>query len=149
MGLGYVPQEPFRVDSQDSLFQRREYRGAARRRGVGNAAASRARGEWGERIACRWYEQHGFTIVARNVRAGKGEIDFIATRADVVVIGEVKARASENFGSPAEAMSQHKQRTVRRAGAQWARENNIAYWQLRFDLVCIVGTRIEVLPNAF
>lgn len=149
MGLGYVPQEPFRVDSQDSLFQRREYRGAARRRGVGNAAASRARGEWGERIACRWYEQHGFTIVARNVRVGKGEIDFIATRADVVVIGEVKARASENFGSPAEAMSQHKQRTVRRAGAQWARENNIAYWQLRFDLVCIVGTRIEVLPNAF
>lgn len=149
MGLGYVPQEPFRVDSQDSLFQRREYRGAARRRGVGNAAASRARGVWGERIACRWYEQHGFTIVARNVRVGKGEIDFIATRADVVVIGEVKARASENFGSPAEAMSQHKQRTVRRAGAQWARENNIAYWQLRFDLVCIVGTRIEVLPNAF
>ena len=149
MGMGYVPQEPFRVDGQDSLFQRREYRGTARRRGVGNAAASRARGEWGERIACRWYEQHGYVVVARNVRVGKGEIDFIATRLDVVVIGEVKARASETFGSPAEAMTQLKLRTVRRAGAQWARANNIAYWQLRFDLVCIVGTRIEVLPNAF
>ena len=87
--------------------------------------------------------------MARNVRVGKGEIDFIATRQDVVVIGEVKARASEKFGSPAEAMTQHKQRTVRRAGAQWARANNFAYWQLRFDLVCIVGTRVEVLPNAF
>ena len=149
MGLGYVPQEPFRVDGQDPLFQRCEYRGAARRRGVGNAAASRARGEWGERIACRWYEQHGYVVVARNVRVGKGEIDFIATRQDVVVIGEVKARASEKFGSPAEAMTQHKQRTVRRAGVEWARANNIAYWQLRFDLVCIVGTRVEVLPNAF
>ena len=149
MGLGYVPQEPFRVDGQDPVFQRREYRGTARRRGVGNAAASRARGKWGERIACRWYEQHGYVVVARNVRVGKGEIDFIATRQDVVVIGEVKARASEKFGSPAEAMTQHKQRTVRRAGAQWARANNIAYWQLRFDLVCIVGTRVEVLPNAF
>ena len=149
MGLGYVPQEPFRVDGQDPVFQRREYRGAARRRGVGNAAASRARGEWGERIACRWYEQHGYVVVARNVRVGKGEIDFIATRQDVVVIGEVKARASEKFGSPAEAMTQHKQRTVRRAGVEWARANNIAYWQLRFDLVCIVGTRVEVLPNAF
>ena len=149
MGLGYVPQEPFRVDRQDSLFQRREYRGTARRRGVGNAAASRARGEWGERIACRWYEQHGYVVVARNVRVGKGEIDFIATRNDVVVIGEVKARASEKFGNPAEAMTQHKQRTVRRAGVEWARANNIAYWQLRFDLVCIVGTRVEVLPNAF
>ena len=149
MGLGYVPQEPFRVDGEDPLFQRREYRGVARRRGVGNAAQSRARGEWGERIACRWYEQHGYVVVARNVRVGKGEIDFIATRQDVVVIGEVKARASEKFGSPAEAMTQHKQRTVRRAGVEWARANNIAYWQLRFDLVCIVGTRIEVLPNAF
>ena len=149
MGMGYVPQEPFRVDGQDSLFQRREYRGASSRRGVGNAAQSRARGEWGERIACRWYEQHGYVVVARNVRVGKGEIDFIATRLDVVVIGEVKARASETFGSPAEAMTQHKQRTVRRAGVEWARSNNIAYWQLRFDLVCIVGTRIEVLPNAF
>ena len=149
MGMGYVPQEPFRVDGQDSLFQRREHRGTARRRGVGNAAQSRARGEWGERIACRWYEQHGYVVVARNVRVGKGEIDFIATRLDVVVIGEVKARASETFGSPAEAMTQLKQRTVRRAGVEWARSNNIAYWQLRFDLVCIVGTRIEVLPNAF
>ena len=100
-------------------------------------------------MACRWYEQHGYAIVARNVRVGKGEIDFIATRDDVVVIGEVKARATENFGSPAEAMSQHKQYTVRRAGVAWAQENNIAVWQLRFDLVCIVGTRIEVLRNAF
>jgi Holliday junction resolvase-like predicted endonuclease len=46
-------------------------------------------------------------------------------------------------------MSQHKQHTVRRAGFAWAQENNIALWQLRFDLVCIVGTRIEVLRNAF
>lgn len=149
MGLGYVPQEPFRVNGQDPVFQRREHRGTARYRGIDTASASRARGEWGERIACRWYEQHGYTIVARNVRVGKGEIDFIATRADVVVIGEVKARASENFGSPAEAMTQHKQRTVRRAGVEWAQANNIAYWQLRFDLVSIVGMRIEVLPDAF
>ena len=149
MGLGYVPKEPFRVDGQNSVFQRREHRGTARHRGIDTAAASRARGEWGERMACRWYEQHGYTIVARNVRVGKGEIDFIASRDDVVVIGEVKARASENFGSPAEAMSQHKQHTVRRAGVAWAQENNIAVWQLRFDLVCIVGTRIEVLRNAF
>lgn len=149
MGLGYVPQEPFRIDSQDPVFQRREHRGTARRRGVDTATASRARGEWGERMACRWYEQHGYTIVARNVRVGKGEIDFIATRDDVVVIGEVKARASENFGSPAQAMSEHKQRTVRRAGVEWAKANNIVLWQLRFDLVCIVGTRIEVLRNAF
>jgi putative endonuclease len=100
-------------------------------------------------MACRWYEQHGYCIVARNVRVGKGEIDFIATRHEVVVIGEVKARASENFGSPAQAMSEHKQRTVRRAGVEWAKANNIALWQLRFDLVCIVGTRIEVLRDAF
>ena len=149
MGLGYVPQEPFRIDSQDPVFQRREHRGTARRRGVDTAAASRARGEWGERMACRWYEQHGYSVVARNVRVGKGEIDFIATRHEVVVIGEVKARASENFGSPAQAMSEHKQRTVRRAGVEWAKANNIALWQLRFDFVCIVGTRIEVLRDAF
>jgi putative endonuclease len=100
-------------------------------------------------LACRWYEQHGYVVIARNVRVGKGEIDFIATHNDVVVIGEVKARASEKFGSPAEAMSEHKRRTVRRAGVEWAKANNIALWQLRFDLVCIVGTHIEVLRDAF
>ena len=147
MGVGHVPQEPFRIDGQNHVVQRREHRGTSSRKPV--ATESRALGAWGERLARQWYLRNGYDILGTNVRVGHGEIDVIAQRDDVVAICEVKTRASREFGDPGEALTTAKQRTVRAAAFGWARANNIASWRLRFDLACVVGTRLEMMPDSF
>ena len=83
------------------------------------------------------------------MRHGRGEIDIIAERADVVAVCEVKTRGSNAFGSAAEAMTPAKCRSVRLAALGWARENRIPIHCLRFDVAVITGTKLELIENAF
>lgn len=64
-----------------------------------------ALGSWGEQRAAEYLQQHGYQIVARNVRGEYGEIDLLARYEDVLVFVEVKARSSEQFGNPEEAIT--------------------------------------------
>ena len=73
-----------------------------------------ALGARGERLATAWYEQHGYVVVARNWRCDIGELDVVVRRGQTLVIAEVKARASDRFGVPAEAVGVAKQRKLRR-----------------------------------
>jgi len=45
-----------------------------------------------------------------------GELDVVARLGNIIAVCEVKARATNNFGSPLEAMTELKQQRVRRAG---------------------------------
>ena len=55
-------------------------------------------GAWGEGIAADWLAEHGYQIVARNVRTPYGEIDIIAQQGDVTIFVEVKTlTSSANF----------------------------------------------------
>jgi Holliday junction resolvase-like predicted endonuclease len=74
----------------------------------------------------------------------------------VLVVCEVKARASESHGSPAEAVGRQKQIRVRRTAAEFlaalrrtdpALASRIS--DVRFDVAAVLGTSIEVLVDAF
>ena len=55
-------------------------------------------GAWGEGIAADWLAEHGYQIIARNVRTPYGEIDIIAQQGDVTIFVEVKTlTSSANF----------------------------------------------------
>ncbi|KRO46955.1 MAG: YraN family protein [Ilumatobacteraceae bacterium] len=107
----------------------------------------------------RWYEQHGYVIVARNWRSKRGELDVVARKDGVLVVCEVKARASNAFGTPAEAVTPAKQLKVRRATADFRasmRESNDPIASLvnvvravRFDVACVLGTQLEMLEDIF
>jgi putative endonuclease len=112
--------------------------------------ANRARGEYGERRAAQWYVAEGYEIVARNWRNGRsGEIDIVARAGTTLVICEVKARRSDEFGSPAEAITPAKQVRLYHLGMAFLREHEITGVELRFDVVAITGTDLEVFQNAF
>jgi putative endonuclease len=49
-------------------------------------------GAAGERRAALHYRLRGFSIVGRNVRLGRGEIDLIARRGELLVFAEVNTR---------------------------------------------------------
>lgn len=52
-------------------------------------------GDWGERYAVHYLRRRGYTVKERNWRAGKNEIDIIATTLFDLVFVEVKTRSYE------------------------------------------------------
>jgi uncharacterized protein (TIGR00252 family) len=110
-------------------------------------------------LVSRWYEQHGYAIVARNWRCKRGELDVIAHKDGVLVVCEVKARASNAFGTPAEAVTLAKQLKVRRATADFRASMRVSSdpssslvntaRSVRFDVACVLGTQLEMLADIF
>lgn len=111
--------------------------------------ANVARGRWAEAHAARWYEQHGYTVLDRNWRAPDGEIDLVVGKPGLVVICEVKARATDRYGFPGEAVGWTKQRRLRRLAAAWLAAHDAHGVQVRFDVVSVLGTTIDVIEGAF
>jgi len=108
---------------------------------------------WGEDLVAEWYVKRGYDIVARNWRCRQGEIDIIASRDSVLVICEVKTRASADFGSPALAVDSNKQQRLRRLAAHWLSENPTTRVSVRFDVAAVIGPKekvnLEVIEAAF
>lgn len=109
----------------------------------------RAFGAHGEALAAAWYEASGFTIIDRNWRRREGEIDLVARRDRLLVFCEVKARSSERFGMPFEAVTRTKQQRLRRLGAMWLAEHAVRGLELRFDVASVTGATVEVIEAAF
>ena len=160
MGLGHVPHEPIRSARESVEFQRPQHRRATTNRSLKASAAARvARGKWAEDLVSRWYEQHGYVIVARNWQCKRGELDVVACKDSVLVVCEVKARASNAFGTPAEAVTLAKQLKVRRATADFRALMRVAKdpcatlvnttRTVRFDVACVLGTQLEMLEDIF
>jgi putative endonuclease len=78
-----------------------------------------------------------------------GELDVVARRGHLIVVCEVKARATAEFGSPLEAMTPLKQQRVRRAGFAFVRQLNERGIRVRFDVASVLGTTLEIFEDAF
>jgi putative endonuclease len=110
-------------------------------------------GRLGEEWAARWYRTHGYTVLARNWTSPPYEIDLVCAKGDLLVIAEVKTRASSAYGQPFEAVTASKQRSLRIAAARFLAHppggRHRFYADLRFDVVSILGERLEVIEDAF
>ncbi len=112
-------------------------------------ATNQALGRWGEAQAAVWYERRGCEVLDRNWRCERGELDLVVADGEVVVFVEVKARASDRFGSASAAVDEHKQHTLRLLAARWFADHPDRRGDMRFDVVAITGTQLEVIPHAF
>ena len=113
------------------------------------ADARRALGAYGERRAAAWYEAHGYEVLDRNWRCREGELDLVLRRGRTVVFAEVKARRTAAFGTPAEAVTPAKQRRIRGLAVRWLHESGVRAGELRFDVVALLGTDLQVIEAAF
>lgn len=109
----------------------------------------RALGAAGEQRAALWYRDAGYTVVDRNWRCQRGEIDLIVANSSHLVFCEVKTRTSRNYGVPAAAVTPTKQRRIRQLAMLWLGEHDAHRDTLRFDVVSIVGDEINVIEGAF
>ena len=112
-------------------------------------AGNRTHGRFGEDKAARWYEAQGYRVLARNWRCREGELDIVARRGGTVVFCEVKARASAAYGVPAEAVTPAKQRRLRALAVLWLRATGERAADLRFDVACVLGGKLQVIEGAF
>lgn len=107
-------------------------------------------GRHGEDRAAAWYEAQGYQVLARNWRCPDGELDLVLRRRDTLVVCEVKARSTDRYGSPLEAVDRRRQGRLRRAAARWlAREAPFHPDVVRFDVAAVVGNRVQVVEAAF
>ena len=112
-----------------------------------------ATGAAGEAAAAAWYEAHGYQVLERNWRRREGELDLIVRSGRTVVFCEVKTRTSDRFGTGAEAVTEPKQRRIRRLAARWFAELTPASGRrsltARFDVVTVDGGVVTVVEDAF
>lgn len=111
-------------------------------------------GDLGEELAVRHLRSLGYRVVERNYRCPLGEIDCVAVQGKTLVFLEVKARRSDEFGGPLEAVDRRKRRRMTRLARYYALERRLTDVAQRFDVVAVWFEeggvpRVEVIPNAF
>jgi putative endonuclease len=103
-----------------------------------------------ERRAARWYRLRGWRVLGTNVWAAGNEVDLIVRRGRAVRFVEVKEKRGTAYGDPIEAVSEEKQRRVRRAAEAWlAAHPECDALQPGFDVVAVRAGRLERLADAF
>lgn len=99
-------------------------------------------GREGEELAAGLLQSRGMTILARNWRCPRGELDIVARDGDSLVICEVKTRRRLTHGHPVEAVGPRKMRRLRELALHWLDEQQLYVPRIRFDVVGIL------LPNS-
>jgi putative endonuclease len=122
----------------------------ARPAGAPNLVLGRA----GERMAARHLQKLGFVVLSRNWRCREGELDLVVTDGETLVVCEVKTRAGDNFGDPAEAVTADKVARIRRITGQWLRTFGVGWCSVRFDVIAILARpgrspELRHFPGAF
>ena len=121
------------------------------------STSTRSLGRYGEDLACKYLQAKGYKILKRNFRCRRfGEIDIVASKAEVLSFIEVKTRASLRSGMPAEAVTLAKQRKIYRVAQYYLQCEGLTSRipMLSFDVVEIIvegaaGVRLFHYPHCF
>ena len=110
-------------------------------------------GKAAENAAAKFLAAQGYKILQRNYKTKFSEIDIIAEDKGVLCFVEVKARHSDMFGGPSEAVSQSKQRQISKAAICYLKESNAFGRLARFDVVTLLYAQdkpaIDLIKDAF
>lgn len=109
-------------------------------------------GKKGEQLAVDYLQEQNYTIVERNYRFDKAEVDIIAQKENTLAIIEVKARSTKEFGNPQDFVKPKQIQRLVKAVNEYVTVNNLDV-EIRFDIIAIVKNNntydIEHLENAF
>jgi len=100
-------------------------------------------GRQGEQAAARHLRRNGYKILYRNFRPDTGgEIDLVCREKKTLVFIEVKTRAPETLGRPADAVDESKEEALIRGAQSWLRMLGNPDIPVRMDIVeVILGPR--------
>lgn len=109
-------------------------------------------GKKGEQLAVDYLIKKGYTIVERNYRFQKAEVDIIAKLKDILAVVEVKTRSTIDFGNPQDFVKPKQIQRLVKAIDEYVTVNNLDV-EVRFDIIAIVKNSkyqdINHLEDAF
>ena len=113
--------------------------------------SNRKRGAKGEAVAAAYMQKLGYTVLSRNYRAGRCEIDLILKRDETIVFAEVKARTTAAYGLGREAVTPAKQHNIIKAAQVYLAANGLYEAPVRFDVleVDLFTAAVTHIPAAF
>jgi putative endonuclease len=97
-------------------------------------------GQRAEEAVARYLENAGFSIVARNLRLGRLELDIVARRAELILVVEVRTRGVGAWTTGLGSVSRAKRERIRRAGQRLWRDRYKAdpsVERMRFDAASV------------
>lgn len=94
-------------------------------------------GKIAEDMAAGYLQKNGYKILARNFRFQKAEIDIIAEKDELIIVIEVKARSTDFFILPQEAVTKAKIKSIVLAANHYLEEFNKQN-EVRFDIISVL-----------
>ncbi|MBE5957850.1 MAG: YraN family protein [Lachnospiraceae bacterium] len=103
-----------------------------------------------ENVAVSYLKEKDYDILEQNFRCRLGEIDIVAKNEGYLVFAEVKYRNDNRYGEPEYAVGIRKQQKIYSVAQVYLKKNGISFdTPIRFDVVSIMGERINIIKNAF
>ncbi|WP_417800315.1 YraN family protein [Tenacibaculum sp.] len=99
-------------------------------------------GKKGEQLAIDYLVKNGYTIVEKNYRFQKAEVDIIAQNKDVLAVVEVKTRSTTYFGNPQDFVNPKKIKLLVTAIDDYVIKRDLDV-EIRFDIIAIIKQRNE------
>ncbi len=118
---------------------------------------SRDRGQHAELACCKYLQQQGLKLLAKNYYGRRGELDLVMLDNNTVVFVEVRYRKNDIYGGALESITPSKQLKLRKTAEQYLQQET-ALNNGRFDVVAMTekvqnnGSDIysfEWIKNAF
>ncbi len=112
---------------------------------MAGTASTTAKGRAGEAAAAAYLETAGWEILARNFRAGRGEIDLIGLRGDTLAFFEVKCWDYYPQGDLEYAINERKRgRIVETSKIFLDRHRQYSSVHIRFDVLFVFNDRASI-----
>lgn len=102
-------------------------------------AAHNELGKWGEDTAADYLQRKGYTILERDWKSGRRDIDIIASYDNAtMVFVEVKTRRNRLFTDPEDAVDYQKLESLRIAINHYVKSHRINL-PIQLDIITVVG----------
>ncbi len=100
--------------------------------------AKQEAGRRGEALAEAHLVRAGYTVLDRNYRFLRGELDLVCLDDPFVVFVEVKWRSDDAWGRPEEHVTPAQKAKLRETAAAWMHERRMDGFPARFDIVAVL-----------
>ena len=110
--------------------------------------SARDRGLDAELACCRYLQQQGLKLLAKNYHGRRGELDLIMRDRNTVVFVEVRYRKNAAFGGALESITSSKQQKLRITAEQYLQQET-DLTNGRFDVVAMTGKVQNNSPESY